>query len=401
MTKYDVIVIGLGAMGSAATYRLAQAGARVLGIDRFSPPHKFGSSHGDTRITRAAIGEGVEYSELALRSHKLWREIEAATGKSLFVRNGCLTISGVDAVVMHDVDDFFANIETAVRRYDIPHRVFPDAEAIRTHYPQFAVKAGDQAILDEEAGYLFPEACVAAQLELATRDGATLVCDTQVASIEPTAGGLEVRNADGQQFRADRVLIATGAWMPRFVATELAGHFTVTRQVLHWFEIKTNPERFRPENCPVFIWQVPQQNGVESSIYGFPVNGDAGLGVKISHEENGGVTDPDRVNRAVDQETEIDRIYRAYVEPFMPDLGPRCLRTETCLYTRVDRSRFVIDTDPRDERIHFVSACSGHGFKHSAALGEALAQRLTGGRPTHVDLEPFRVSRLAANLKAH
>ena len=155
MTKYDVIVVGLGAMGSATAYRLAEAGAKVLGIDRFSPPHKFGSSHGDTRITRGAIGEGVEYSQLALRSHKLWREIEAATGKTLFVRNGCLTISGADAVVMHDVDDFFANVETAARRYDIPHKMFPDAAAIRARYPQFAVKDGDQAILDEEAGYLF------------------------------------------------------------------------------------------------------------------------------------------------------------------------------------------------------------------------------------------------------
>lgn len=400
MTKFDVIVIGLGAMGSATAYRLAEAGAKVLGIDRYSPPHKFGSSHGDTRITRAAIGEGVEYCELALRSHKLWREIEAATSKALFVRNGCLTISGADAVVMHDVTDFFANIETAARRYDIPHQFFPDAGAIRQRYPQFAVKDDDQAILDEEAGYLFPEACIAAQLELAERAGATLLRDTQMTSIEPAGSGVEVSTADGQRFSAARVLIATGAWLPRFVADELSRHFTVTRQVLHWFEIKSNPERFRPENCPVFIWQVPQKNGAESSIYGFPLNGDPSLGVKVSHEESGGITDPDHVVRTVDQASEVDRIYRTYVEPFLPDLGPRCLRTETCLYTRVDRSRFVIDADPRDERISFVSACSGHGFKHSAALGEALAQQLTQGRAAHVDLEPFRLARLSAYLKA-
>lgn len=397
--KYDCIVVGLGAMGSAATYQLAKAGASVLGIDKFSPPHKFGSSHGDTRVTRAAIGEGVEYSELALRSHTLWRDIEAATGKELFIRNGCLTISGTDAVVMHDVDDFFANIGKAARRYDIPHQTFDTPEAIRARYPQFAVKAGDHAILDEEAGTLFPEACVAAQLDLAERAGATLLRDTQVTGIDPGADRVEIITADGQRFLADRVLIAAGAWLPRFAAAEFSRHLTVTRQVLHWFEIKSNPERFRPENCPAFIWQVPQSSHVHSSLYGFPLNGDPSLGVKVSHEESGGVTDPDNVNRAVDQAEEVDRVYRSYIAPFLPDLGPRCLRTEICLYTRVDRSRFVIDADPRSERVTFVSACSGHGFKHSAAIGEALAQQMTAGRATHVDLEPFRLHRLGSYLR--
>ena len=399
--KYDCIVIGLGAMGSATTYQLAKSGASVLGIDKFSPPHNFGSSHGDTRVTRAAIGEGVEYSELALRSHALWRELEVATGKRLFLRNGCLTISGTDAVVMHDVDDFFANIATAAKRYDIPHQVFDTPADIRARYPQFAVKVGDRAILDEEAGTLFPEACIAAQLELAERAGASILRNTRVNGIEPRTSGVDVSTADGQRFTADRVVIAAGAWLPPFVARDIARHFTVTRQVLHWFEIKTNPDRFRPENCPVFIWQVPQSAAVQSSIYGFPLNGDPSLGVKVSHEESGGTTDPDQVNRTVDQATEVDHVYRTYIEPFLPDLGPRCLRTETCMYTRVDRSRFIIDSDPRSERITFVSACSGHGFKHSAAIGEALAQQLTGGRAAHVDMEPFRLAQLKEFTRRH
>ena len=397
--KYDCIVVGLGAMGSATAWQLTKSGASVLGIDKFSPPHTHGSSHGDTRVTRTAIGEGIEYSGLALRSHQLWNDIEAQTGKRLFLRNGCLSIAGADAVVMHDVDDFFANIGEAARRYNIPHRTFDTPEAIAARYPQFAVKAGDHAILDEEAGTLFPEACIAAQLELAERAGATLLRDTQVAAITPTASGVEVSTANGQRFTADRVVIAAGPWLPRFAAAELARHFTVTRQVLHWFEIKSNPERFRPENCPVFIWQVPQSTDVHSSLYGFPLDGDASLGVKVSHEENGGAVDPDRVNRAVDQ-AEIDRVHRSYIAPFLPDLGPRCLRTEICMYTRVDRSRFIIDADPLSERVTFVSACSGHGFKHSAAIGEALAQQMTQGRAAHVDLEPFRLARLASYLRS-
>ncbi len=400
MAKFDVVVIGLGAVGSAATYQLARLGASVLGIDRFSPPHKRGSSHGDTRVTRAAIGEGVEYSELALRSHALWRAFEAQTGKRLFVRNGCLTISGANAVVMHDVDNFFDNIGIAARRYRIPHRTFDTADAIRERYPQFAVNPGDKAILDEEAGYLNPEACIATQLTLAKRAGAKLLRNTKVVRIEPQRNGVVGRTADGRQFFADRVLIAAGAWLPGFVPGNIARHFTVTRQVLHWFEIKSNPERFRPENCPVVIWQLPQQGGVKSSAYSFPLTGDVSEGLKVSHEESGGVTDPDRVNRAADAK-EIERTYRTYIEPFFPDLGPRCLRVETCMYTRVDRSRFVIDTVPRSPRVTFVSACSGHGFKHSPAIGEALAEQLTNGRASYVDLEPFRLKRLAPYLKAH
>lgn len=400
MTRYDVIVVGLGAVGGAATYHLAKSGAKVLGIDRFSPPHSHGSSHGDTRITRSAIGEGVEYSQLALRSHALWREFEALTGQTLFLRNGCLTISGADAVVMHDVDDFFANVANAARRYDIPTRSFEDAAAIRARYPQFAVQASDKAILDEEAGVLYVERCVAATLDLAAQAGAQLMRDTQVMQIEPSASGVEVATGDNQRFTADRVLIAAGAWLPQFVAGELSRHFTVTRQVLHWFEIKSNPERFRPENCPVFIWQLPRRGGVASSIYGFPLEGDAESGLKVTHEESGPATDPDHVDRSVDPVNETMRTYRTYIEPFLPDLGPRCVRTATCLYTRVDRSRFVIDIDPRSERILFASPCSGHGFKHSAALGEALAEQLTLGQSQHVDLSPFRLERLQNYLRA-
>ena len=398
--KHDVIVVGLGAVGASAAWHLAKSGAKVLGIDRFSPPHSQGSSHGDTRITRSAIGEGVEYSQLALRSHALWRDIEAATGQSLFVRNGCLTISGADAVTMHDVDDFFVNVETAAKQYNIPTRTFDTPEAIRARYPQFKVQTGDRAILDEEAGLLYVERCVAAELALAEQSSAQILRDTQVMQIEPSATGVEVATGDNQRFTADRVLIAAGAWLPGFVATELSRHFTVTRQVLHWFEIKTHPERFTPENCPVFIWQLPRRGDVASSIYGFPLEGDAGNGLKVTHEESGDAADPDNVDREVDPIAETERTFRTYIEPFFPDLGPRCLRTATCMYTRVPRSRFVIDRDPRSERVLFASACSGHGFKHSAALGEALADELIMGEARHVDLAPFRLARLGDYLGA-
>src|SRR5690242_18589028 len=138
MTQYDAIVVGLGAFGSAALYHLAKAGQRVLGIDRDHPPHKLGSSHGETRITRAAVGEGVEYAQLAIRSNALWRALEAATGDELFVQCGCILISGPGAPQTHGVDDFFDNMRAVARRHGIALEEYANGAAIRARYPQFA-----------------------------------------------------------------------------------------------------------------------------------------------------------------------------------------------------------------------------------------------------------------------
>jgi sarcosine oxidase len=390
MRKFDVIVVGLGAVGSAAVHHLARCGASVLGIDRFSPPHRRGSSHGETRITRVAVGEGDVYSPLALRSHALWRAMERETGRQLMVRCGCLTISGPGSTATHGVGDFLANIRRAATAHHIPHEAFADGAAIRRRFPQFHAGDTEEGFLDHEGGYLFPERCVAAQLELAKRYGATLVTNRRVVAWKRSVRGVIVRTAAGGVFHADHVLITAGAWLPRLVGSRVAGALTVTRQVLHWFEIRTNAERFAPDACPVFIWELPCSSGARTDVYGFPLTGPREAGIKIAHEESGGIADPDRVSRSVTAD-EIAHMYRVYVEPFFPDLGPRSIRTEVCLYTRAPEARFVIDAHPHCERVLFASACSGHGFKHSAALGEALAEILTQGRSAHVDLAPFRL----------
>jgi sarcosine oxidase len=162
---------------------------------------------------------------------------------------------------------------------------------------------------------------------------------------------------------------------------------------LQWFEIRTNAHRFLPgSGCPVFIWQ---PRGFADDFYGFPALDHADQGIKVAWEQKGPAVDPDTVERTV-AEDEIARVYALCVERFVPDLGPRALRSAVCLYTEVAGGRFVIDRHPEHDRILFASACSGHGFKHSPALGEALAEQLTSGRSVQVDLEPFTLARLAA-----
>ncbi len=387
MARVDVIVLGVGAIGSAALYHLARRGRSVLGIDRHSPPHMFGSSHGETRITRTAIGEGVEYAPLALRSHALWRDLERASGETLMVQCGCLVITGREASPIRGVVDFVGNMEAAARQHGIPHRLFESGAAIRGRFPQFAVRDDERAFLDESGGYLLPEACIRAQLALAQQHGAALKTNTTVTRFATSASGVRIECADGQTCEADQLLIAAGAWLPRLLGPRFKGMFGVSRQVLTWFEIRSRAELFSTSRCPVFIWQVSGGAAIRSDIYGFPLIGDAGAGLKIAHEEDDGEVDPDTVQRTVEP-GEIAHVYATYIQPFFPDVGPRCIKTDVCLYTRAPGARFVIDAHPEHERILFASACSGHGFKHAPAIGEALADVLSG-QPPKVDLGAF------------
>ncbi|MGJ4924678.1 N-methyl-L-tryptophan oxidase [Bradyrhizobium sp. HKCCYLRH2015] len=393
MAQFDVIVIGCGAVGSAALLHLAKAGKRVLGIDRFQPPHKFGSTHGETRITRAAIGEGVDYTPLAQRSHVLWRELERETGARLFEQCGCLFIPSQDGGEVHGVSSaqFFANIETAARLHGVDGETL-SSEQLRAAFPAFATAANDRAFLDREGGYLMVEDCVRAELAVAARHGAELVTGRCVAAFRRAAGALVVTLDDGATTSADTLIVTTGPWITELIAP-LRRRVNVTRQVLYWFEVLSHPERFGPD-APVFIWDVTGRDRAASDIYGFPWLGSPDNGVKIANEVLTGETDPDDVAREVTPD-EIAATYETYVRPFVPDLGPRCLRSEVCLYTNAPGGRFIIDRDPGDADVIYASACSGHGFKHSPAVGEALAAMARGETP-RVDLSGFTLDRLAA-----
>jgi len=298
MPSYEVIVVGLGAVGSAATWHLARLGTKVLGIDRYKPPHEFGSSTGETRLTRVAVGEGVEYSPLALRSNEIWREIETTTGHSAAASPSLGTQTSRWSAVM----------EASAERYNIPHEIFRSADALRSRFPQFAVNGTEVGFLDKGGGYLFLEACIRTQLRSAEDCGAELKFGEKVATINPSAFGVTVTTDSGERYDAEKLLLAVGAWMPGFLPERLRQYFTVTRQFLHWFEIQTNPERFS-RDCPVFIWEVDRK----SILYGF------GAGLKVANEESEGIVDPDRVDRIVSDADKV-KMYETYVRPFLPDL---------------------------------------------------------------------------------
>jgi sarcosine oxidase len=375
-TRFDTIVIGLGAMGSAALYQLAKAGQRVLGIDQFAPPHRMGSSHGETRITRLACGEGPEYTQFARRSHQIWRELEAKTGKSLLVQNGLLVISGAGKrSAGHENPDFLATTIEAAKRAGIAHELLEDA-AIRKRYPAFNIVNGDHAYFEPEAGYVFPEECIAAQLQQASALGAQVRIDETVTGFTTPGGSAHIATDRGA-YTADKIIISAGAWLPGLLSRERADVFTVRRQVLYWFRLKPDAtvDSYRPERFPVYIWQLPARQ----AIYGFPFTGEGKPTIKIATEQYDTATSPDAIDRTV-SESETRAMYDEYVAPYFPGASPDCDRSAVCMYTCVDKARFIIDELPGDSRVIVASPCSGHGFKHSAAIGEALADLAINGK---------------------
>lgn len=376
-------------MGSAAVYQLARRRNQVLGLDRFSPPHEYGSTHGDTRITRQAIGEGEQYTPLSLRSYDLWREIERETGKDLLTVTGGLIISSAGDRSTSHVADFFENTIAAARKYGIRHDIL-DATDIRRKFPQFRVRDNEVAYYEYEAGFLRPEECVAAQLSLAERHGAEIHRNEAVEEFTQTNGAVRVRTRSGE-YEARRLIVSAGPWLPTLLAQDYTKLFTVFRQVLVWLDITGPIERFLPGTFPVFIWEL--QNTAHG-VYGFPaINGPHG-GLKIATEQYDRSTTADSVTREV-SEGEVRTFYEQLVAPRFPDLSGRCIKAVSCLYTVTPDSGFVIDTHPEYPSVIVASPCSGHGFKHSAAIGEALAEIVVDGTSA-LDLSRFGIARLVS-----
>ncbi len=377
----EVIVVGLGAMGSATCFQLASRGVSVIGIDAYEPPHPYGSSHGETRITREALGEGPEYVPLVRRSHELWREIEDQSGAQLLTRAGGLILGDSDS-------PFLSQTRAVARRFGISHENLSSAEVAR-RFPMFAMDGGTEGYYEPEAGHLRPETAVRAQLGLARRYGARLQLGERVEDWTASASGVTVRST-GATYEAQQLVLCPGAWISQLFP-EGSDIFAIYRQLLYWFPIREGFEQWR--DAPIFVWEFPGQPADFTHIigfYGFPaLDGPAG-GVKVGTESYGQTTTPDGLQHPATR-SEITDMYERYIAPRLPWLGAVPLRTASCLYTSTRDNRFVIDRHPKHDEVIIASPCSGHGFKHSAAIGEAVAQLVTSGS-ADLDLSQFTFS---------
>lgn len=387
MSTPDVIVVGLGAAGAATLYQLARRGTAALGVDSHSPPHIYGSTHGDTRITREAIGEGMQYTPLVRRSHAIWRELEAETGQDLLTQCGGLIVEAAGGgAAGHHRHDFLSATIACANHYGVPHERL-DAAEVTARFPQFHLDGDESAYYEPGAGFVRPERCVDAQLTVAERLGAEIRRDERVLAIESNAGIVRVRT-DRDVYEAPRAVLAVGPWIEDFIDQRELVLFRIYRQVLNWFALRPDAIDHSPGVMPVFIWGLSDGN----AFYGFPeVDGEHTI--KVATEQLEVTTSADAASMDVD-ESESRSAYDASIGPRLPAITAQCVRAARCLYTVTPDANFVVDEHPDLPGVLLVSPCSGHGFKHSAGLGEAIAQLVTTGT-SDADLSPFRIGRFS------
>jgi sarcosine oxidase len=288
----------------------------------------------------------------------------------------------------HRSSSFLAETVEAAKLFSIPHQQL-SGDDIRRLYPQFRLASDEVGYFEPGAGFLRPEACVETQVAEAKRLGASAFTSETVLEIAPTGDTVRVRT-DKDSYEAAKVILAAGPWIAKLLPPERAHHFLVYRQTLCWFALQQSFERYSPDRFPVFIWITG--NRLQDMLYGFPAIDGAEGGLKIATERYESTVDPDAVPREVNEES-VSEMYSEYIAPRLPDVSSQCLRTATCLYTVTPDAKFVIDYADASQNVLFASACSGHGFKHSPALGEFLAQRVLG-LPTRIDLSVFALRRL-------
>jgi sarcosine oxidase len=382
----DILVIGLGAMGSAALYQLAKRGVKVAGLDRFAPPHIMGSSHGETRITRQAVGEGRDYVPLVLDTHRIWHELEAETDGQLL--NGCGVVvmaPGVGETSHHGKPDFVARSIEAAHDFGITHEVL-NGQEVAYRFPQFLNLRGDEkAYYEPGGGYVFPDRCIGAQLTRAAQLGAVIRTGVEVLSIAQAGTVVRVETSSGT-FEASQVVVSAGGWNAHLLGAPFDRVLTVNRQVLHWYELD-DTSAYRA-NAPAFIWMHGATD--VDYLYGFPpLPGDRRL--KVATEQYETSTTADALDRTVDP-AESAKMYQEHVKGRLAGVTPHVAQAAACLYTVTPDRGFIIDRHPYQDRVYVISACSGHGFKHSAGIGNAVAGMMTDGRSS-IDLAPFSVSR--------
>lgn len=362
-THYEVIVLGLGGMGSATAYHLARRGTRVLGLDAFARGHENGSSHGRSRGIREAYGESPQYVPIIQRGYELWRELEAESGQQLLTITGGISLGP-------DEPGFGANQHAAAAQFGLAVEQLSPAE-VMARWPGFNVPDGYAGIYDPHTGFLLPGPCVAAHLDLAAKHGAALHHSEPVRRWAPDGAGVRVET-ESAAYTANALVITAGPW-----AGEILSDLHLPLEPWRMYNVyfaPTRPELFGPDRFPVYGF-----DGPEGSYYGVPML--PGDGLKIGRHDKGDPCTPATARRTVEP-GEIDQM-RAVLDKYMPGATGAVLAATTCLYTMTPDSHFIIDRHPAHARVVYGCGFSGHGFKFTAVIGEIMADLATDGTTRH------------------
>lgn len=375
MAPYDVIVVGVGGMGSAVAAHCAARGQRVLALEQHAIGHEYGSSHGLTRIIRLAYFEHPSYVPLLRRAFALWRELEQGLDEPLLHVTGALDVGWAGSEV------FEGSLRSCLE-HGLPHEVL-DASALAARFPGWRPANNAMAVLQPDGGFLTPERCIAAHVARARAFGATVREHTRVSGWQARNGGVQVHTTEGT-FEAGQLVLSAGPWMSD-IAPTLGPLLMPERQVLGWFGISDRPA-FAPAHFPVFVLDAD-----EGRYYGFPEYGIPGFKIGLYHHHAERVH-PDTMDRSCTAADEA--VLRAAVQRYFPTANGALQHARACLFTNTPDEHFIIDRAPDAPEVLLVSPCSGHGFKFCSVIGEICADLVVRGHTDH-DIALFRLDRFS------
>jgi sarcosine oxidase len=371
---YDVIVVGVGGMGSATVAHLARRGIRVLGLEQYDIPHERGSSHGLSRIIRLAYFEHPAYVPLLHRAYELWWALERDVQEQLLIITGSLDIGTADSTV-------FGGALQAAQLHHLVHEVL-EPEALRQRFPGYGLQAPLLGLYQPQGGLLAAERCIVAHVNTALHHGAHIHGRESLQGWESRGDGIMVRTSRGT-YQAQRLVLTAGAWTHRLV-TQYKGTLQPERQVMIWMQPRV-PARFQIGAFPVFNMAVE-----EGTFYGFPIYSIPGFKFARWHHLEQVIDDPASMDR--DCHPDDEAILRAFVRRYFPDGDGPTLSMRTCLFTNTPDTHFVIDAHPDDANVFIAGGFSGHGFKFCSVVGEILADLALDGSTRH-DISLFRIAR--------
>ena len=375
---HDVIVVGIGGMGSAACWQLAQRGQRVLGLERFDIPHSMGSSHGISRIIRLPYYEDPAYVPLLHRAYQLWHAAERATGETLLVTTGSLDGGPED-------EEPFVGALAAARLHRLDHEVLTGAE-VNARHPGYRVPADFRFVFQKQGGLIASERAIIAHVRAAQAAGADIRARERVLewTAHPSGEGVTVRT-DKATHHAARLVLTAGAWMGE-LAAPLARLAVPERQVLAWLQPR-RPEFFTVQNFPVFNLKV-----AEGRYYGFPVYEVPGFKFGRYHHQ-GETMAADDLRREPDAADEA--LLRQFSDRYFPDGSGSTMALRACMFTNTPDEHFVLDHHPAHKQVVLASPCSGHGYKFCSVVGEIVADLATGDGATRHEIGFLRLDRPA------
>lgn len=358
---FDVIVLGVGGFGSGALYHCARRGLKVLGLEQFGIAHDRGSSHGETRIIRKAYFEHPDYVPLLIRSYELWRELEAESNESLMHLCGLLLAGPPEGEAVAG-----ARLSARLHHLDLENFTAREAAA---RFRGFRFRDGFEAVYEPEAGFLDVEDCVRTHIERAIAAGAELRTEQTVVDWSSDGRSVRVRT-NREEFNAAKLIVTAGAWAGR-ILSDLQIPLEVVRKPLFWHDVTTNDYNV-DRGAPAYLYELP--TGV---FYGFPSLD--GRILKVA-EHSGGATvdDPLQLDRNI-SEADVAPI-RAFLRDALPGVQPNPVKHAVCMYTLTPDRHFIVDRHPEFGNVAIGAGFSGHGFKSTSALGEALADLALDGK---------------------